>query len=140
MIIFLTLSFLALAIISWAMKGEAASNEMSTFIVSGFIFGFFLLSTSIAVVAALAGIGGGVIFTPIMLAFTPIHSLIIRAAGLLLCMTSGLSSTGPYFKRGLGNLHTCIFLSIALSVGFFTGAVSAIAVSELLGEGGGGWG
>ena len=44
------------------------------------IVGSFLISTAVAVLAVIGGIGGGVIFTPIMLGFTHMDSLVIRAA------------------------------------------------------------
>ena len=67
-------------------------------------FGFFLLSFAIACIAVMAGIGGGVLFTPLILAYTPVDSLIARGTGLIVAMFSGLISTGPLMKSGLGNL------------------------------------
>ena len=58
--------------------------------------GSFLVSTAIAVIAVIAGVGGGVLYTPIMLAFTSIDTLIVRATGLVVSMFSGLISSGPF--------------------------------------------
>ena len=52
----------------------------------------FILSIMIAIVAVIAGVGGGVLFTPIMMAFTTMDTLIIRSTGLVVAMFSGLVS------------------------------------------------
>ena len=70
------LSFAALMLIT---KGaETPPGGMSLNSISLLTFGFFLLSFAIAAIAVVAGIGGGVLFTPLMLAFTPVDSLIVR--------------------------------------------------------------
>ncbi|MBT8368242.1 MAG: sulfite exporter TauE/SafE family protein, partial [Deltaproteobacteria bacterium] len=84
--------------------------------------------------AVIGGIGGGVLFTPFMLAFTPVDSLIVRATGLIVAMFSGLVSTGPFMKGGLANLRICIFCAAAYGVGAFGGAQGAIYVAQHLGE------
>ena len=85
------LSFLALMLIT---KGaETPPGGLSLSNISLLVFGFFLLSFAIAIIAVMAGIGGGVLFTPIMLAFTPVNSLIVRATGLIVAMFSGLISS-----------------------------------------------
>ncbi|MDY6911327.1 MAG: sulfite exporter TauE/SafE family protein [Chloroflexota bacterium] len=100
------------------------------------LFGFFLLSYVIALIAVIAGIGGGVIFTPIMLAFTSVDSLIVRATGLIVAMFSGLVSTGPFMRRGLANLKLCILLAASYGIGAFLGANGAILVADSMGESG----
>jgi len=84
--------------------------------------GFFLLSFVIAAIAVAGGIGGGVLFTPIMLAFTPIDSLIIRGTGLVVAMFSGLISTGPLMKSGLGNLKLSMYCNVGYGPGAYLGA------------------
>jgi uncharacterized membrane protein YfcA len=94
------------------------------------------MSFAIALVAVIGGIGGGVLFTPFMLAFTSVDSLIVRATGLIVAMFSGLVSTGPFMKRGLGNLRICIFCAACYGIGAFTGAQGAIYVAKHLGPAG----
>lgn len=97
------------------------------------LFGFFLLSFAIAVIAVLAGIGGGVIYTPIMMAFTPVNSLIIRATGLVVAMFSGLVSSGTFLKRGVANLKLSILCCAGYGVGGFIGAKGAIHMAKTMG-------
>ncbi|MFC2008334.1 sulfite exporter TauE/SafE family protein [Chloroflexota bacterium] len=106
---------------------------MSAGTISGLLLAFFLLSFAIAFVAVVAGIGGGVIFTPIMLAFTGVDSLIVRATGLVVAMFSGLIATGPFMRRGLSNLKLCILCTSALAIGTLVGAQGALWVAEYMG-------
>jgi uncharacterized membrane protein YfcA len=128
----LIISFAGMGLIGWSL--EAPEGGMSGKAIFGWLFGFFFLSFAIALVAVIGGIGGGVLFTPFMLAFTTVDSLIVRATGLIVAMFSGLISTGPFMKRGLGNLRICIFCAAAYGIGAFSGAQGAIYVAKHLGE------
>jgi uncharacterized membrane protein YfcA len=132
MVLVLILSYVALGLITGS--AETQPGEMSGGAIWGWLFGFFFLSFAIAMVAVIGGIGGGVLFTPFMLAFTPVDSLIVRATGLIVAMFSGLVSTGPFMKGGLANLKICIFCAAAYGVGAFSGAQGAIYVAQHLGE------
>jgi hypothetical protein len=132
MVVILILSFIGIALIGWGL--ETPEGGMSGKAIFGWLFGFFFLSFAIAMVAVIGGIGGGVLFTPFMLAFTSVDSLIVRATGLIVAMFSGLISTGPFMKRGLGNLRICIFCAAAYGIGAFAGAQGAIYVAKHLGE------
>jgi uncharacterized membrane protein YfcA len=132
MLAILIITYIALAMIG--ASTEAPEGGMSGGAIWGWLFGFFFLSFAIAMVAVIGGIGGGVLFTPFMLAFTSVDSLIVRATGLIVAMFSGLISTGPFMRRGLANLRICIFGAAAYGVGAFSGAQGAIYVAKHLGE------
>lgn len=72
-------------------------------------------------------------FTPFMLAFTSVDSLIVRATGLIVAMFSGLVSTGPFMRRGLANLRICIFSATCYGIGAYSGAKGAIWVAGNMG-------
>ena len=137
MLLVLLLSYVGLALIGSA--AETPEGGMSGGEIWGWLFGFFFLSFGIAMVAVIGGIGGGVLFTPFMLAFTDVNSLIVRATGLIVAMFSGLVSTGPFMKKGLANLRICIFCAAAYGVGAFAGAQGAILVAKHLGDSGEGF-
>jgi uncharacterized membrane protein YfcA len=131
MIAVLVISYTGLALITTGL--ETPAGGMSAWTIFWILFGSFLMSFGIAIVAVMGGIGGGVLFTPIMLAFTSVDSLIVRATGLIVAMFSGLISTGPFMRRGLANLKICILAAAAYGIGAFTGAQGAILVAEKLG-------
>jgi uncharacterized membrane protein YfcA len=97
------------------------------------IVGSFLISTAIAIIAVIAGIGGGVIFTPIMLGFTSMDSLVIRATGLVVAMFGGLISSGPFMKSRLANLRVVFFCGVPITIGALIGSVCAIYLHDALG-------
>ena len=134
----LILSFIALFIISIQSK-TPVDGGMATSTILGYLVGFFSLSFSIAIIAVLGGIGGGVLFTPIMLAFTPVDSLIIRATGLIVAMFSGVIRTGIFMKKGLGNLKLCTLLAASQGIGALIGAQAAIYIYQYLGKEGEGF-
>ena len=94
----------------------------------------FVMSTVIAIIAVIAGVGGGVIFTPIMLAFTSIDTLIIRSTGLVVAMFSGLVSTGPFMRRGLADVKLVFFGAVPIIVGGLGGAFAAIIMASYMGK------
>ncbi len=132
MILVVVLTYTALATIGVVV--EAPEGGMATGVVVGWLFGFFILSLVIALLGVLGGIGGGVMFTPVMLAFTPVDSLIIRGTGLIVAMFSGLISTGPFMRSGLSNMRVSVFLCCAFAIGAFSGAQGAILVAEHMGD------
>jgi hypothetical protein len=87
-------------------------------------------------VSVIAGIGGGVIFVPMMMAFTPVNSVVIRASGLIVTMFSALISTGIFVKKGLANFKMCLTLTVSQGLGVLIGAQSAIAVAGMSGDAG----
>lgn len=134
MAVVLVVSYIAMGRIAAGI--ETPAEGMSAGVILGILLGCFVLSFAIALVAVIAGIGGGVIFTPVMLAFTPINSLIIRGTGLIVSMFSGLVSTGPFMRSGLANLKLVIFCACAYGMGAFAGAQGALVLAERMGASG----
>ena len=131
---------IALAVLSYGVLAVAApfvpvpEGGMPGGVLVGWLVGFFIASTIIAILATIGGIGGGVLFTPLVMAFTPVDSVIARGTGLIVAMFSGLMATGPVMRSGLANLKMCIFLCVAFAVAAFSGAQGAVIVAAHLGE------
>ncbi len=106
---------------------------VSTFYVSAWVSGLFLASLGIGFIGTLGGIGGGVIWSPVAMAFTPMDSVIIRASGLVVAMFNALVATGPLARTGLCNIRLGLFLMIPVGIGAFVGAKSAIFVATAFG-------
>lgn len=106
---------------------------VSSFYVSAWISGLFLASLGIGFIGTLGGIGGGVLWSPIAMAFTPMDSVIIRASGLVVAMFNALVATGPLARTGLCNIRLGLFLMIPVGIGAFIGAKSAIFVASAFG-------
>lgn len=126
-----------LTIVGYALMG-IFSNVTGTEVLSPggvwmVVAGSFLFSTFIAVVAVVAGIGGGVLFTPVVMAFTSMDTLIVRATGLVVAMFSGLISTGPFMRSGLSSIKITFYASVPIVVGAISGSFAAIHMAAVMG-------
>ncbi|HEC96654.1 MAG TPA: sulfite exporter TauE/SafE family protein, partial [Nitrospirae bacterium] len=68
-----------------------------------FVFTFFL-----GILAVVAGVGGGVLFVPIVSSFFPFNLDFVRGAGLLVALTGALSAGPGLLKRGLADLRLAL--------------------------------
>ncbi len=120
---------------------EAVNEASQAFVVSSTELFFILLSACIVVgiLAVLGGVGGGVIFTPLMMCFTPVDSFIIRATGLLVAMAGSLVAARPFLLRGLANTRLIFFAAVPYSVLALMGALLAGYVRESSGDIGDAW-
>ena len=100
----------------------------------GIVVGSFVLSFIIAIVAVLGGVGGGVIFTPVMLGFTSVDTLLVRSTGLVVAMFSGLVSSGPFMRKGLADIRLVFYCAIPIIIGAMAGSQVAINMAENMGE------
>lgn len=129
LILLVTGGYIAMAAFS-KVQGTEILSPLSMWMI---IIGSFLISTAIAVIAVIAGIGGGVIFTPIMLGFTSMDSLVIRATGLVVAMFGGLISSGPFMKSRLANVKITFYCGVPITIGALVGSVSAIHLHDAMG-------
>ena len=87
------------------------------------------MSFIIGIVAVLAGVGGGVLFVPIVGSFFPFHLDFVRGVGLLFAL-SGTLAAGPVLLRtGMANLRLVMPLALAGSIASMTGAVVGLSVA-----------
>src|SRR5262245_65934888 len=65
----------------------------------------FLVCFVLGTVAVPAGIGGGVLFVPIVGGFFPFHLDFVRGAGLLVALASALAAGPALLRGGLADLR-----------------------------------
>ena len=82
----------------------------------------FVVSLLIGIVAVAAGIGGGVLFVPIVGSLFPFHLDFVRGAGLMLALCGALSASPRLLRSGLADLRIVIPLSLSGSVAAIAGA------------------
>jgi uncharacterized protein len=88
----------------------------------------FALTFVLGVVAVIAGIGGGVLFVPIVGSFFPFHLDFVRGAGLLLALAGTLAAGPLLLRAGLANLRLVMPLALAGSICSLAGAVTGLAL------------
>ncbi|NTW93129.1 MAG: sulfite exporter TauE/SafE family protein [Chlorobiaceae bacterium] len=89
-----------------------------------FIFSFFL-----GIVSVLAGVGGGVLFVPIVSSFFPFHLDFVRGAGLLVALSGALSAGPSLLRKGLADLKLSLPLSLIGSISSVAGAIVGLRMS-----------
>jgi len=88
----------------------------------------FAVCFAIGVVAVLAGVGGGVLFVPIVGGFFPFHLDFVRAAGLLLALSGALSAAPALLRSGFASLRLAMPLALVGSVTSVIGAIVGLAL------------
>lgn len=90
-----------------------------------FVFTFFL-----GIVAVAAGVGGGVLYVPIVAGFFPINIDFVRGAGLLVALSGALFAGPGLLRKGMANLRLAIPLALAASTSSILGAQMGLALPE----------
>lgn len=88
----------------------------------------FAVAFALGTVAVLGGVGGGVLFVPIVSAFFPFHLDFVRGAGLLLALTGALSAAPSLLRSGLASLRLAMPLALVGSITSICGAVIGLAL------------
>jgi uncharacterized protein len=82
----------------------------------------------IGVVAVLAGIGGGVLFVPIVGSFFPFHLDFVRGAGLLFALAGTLAAGPQLLRSGMASLRLVMPLGLAGSICSVAGAIVGLSL------------
>jgi uncharacterized membrane protein YfcA len=92
----------------------------------------FLTTFAIGIVAVLSGVGGGVLFVPLVGGFFPFHLDFVRGAGLLLALSGALSAAPTLLGSGLASLRLAMPFALVGSVGSIFGALIGLALPASL--------
>lgn len=87
----------------------------------------FVVCFVLGIVAVPAGIGGGVLFVPIVSGFFPFHLDFVRGAGLLVALSGALAAGPGLLRAGLADMRLALPLALLASVGAVIGAVIGLA-------------
>ena len=77
--------------------------------------GLFVTSFLLGIVAVPSGVGGGVLFVPIVGGFFPFHLDFVRGAGLLVALASALAAGPSLLRGGLASLRLALPLAVLAS-------------------------
>lgn len=88
----------------------------------------FCVTFLLGIVAVLGGVGGGVLFVPIVGGFFPFHLDFVRAAGLLLALSGALSAAPGLLRAGTASLRLAMPLALVGSITSILGAMAGLAL------------
>jgi hypothetical protein len=91
----------------------------------------FVFCLVLGIVAVLAGVGGGVLYVPLVSGFFPFHIDFVRGVGLMVALAGALAAGPGLLRRNLANLR--LALPVALIASFFSilGAMLGLYLSAL---------
>jgi uncharacterized membrane protein YfcA len=88
----------------------------------------FVVTFMLGIVAVLGGVGGGVLFVPIIGGFFPFHPDFVRGAGLLVALSGALAAGPGLLKKGLADLRLALPVALIASIGAIIGALIGLAL------------
>jgi uncharacterized membrane protein YfcA len=94
----------------------------------GWPLSLFVVCFVLGIIAVPAGVGGGVLFVPIVGGFFPFHLDFVRGAGLLVALASALSAGPALLQSGLANLRLALPLAVVASASSILGAMIGFAL------------
>jgi uncharacterized membrane protein YfcA len=87
-----------------------------------------VLSFLLGVFAVLAGVGGGVLYVPIVSGFLPFHLDFVRGAGLIVALAGALAAGPGLLRIGMANLRLAIPMALIASTCAIAGAMIGLAL------------
>ena len=88
----------------------------------------FVVTFVMGILAVLAGVGGGVLFVPIISGFFPIHLDFVRGTGLLVALCGALAAGPGLLKANLASLRLAIPIALIASACAIVGAMIGLAL------------
>lgn len=88
----------------------------------------FAVCFLLGIIAVPAGVGGGVLFVPIVAGFFPFHLDFVRGAGLLVALAGALSAGPRLLQGGLADLRLALPLALVASTSSIGGAILGLSL------------
>jgi len=88
----------------------------------------FVVTFVLGIVAVLGGVGGGVLFVPIIGGFFPFHIDFVRGAGLLVALAGALAAGPGLLKKGMADLRLAVPVAVIASACAIVGAMLGLAL------------
>lgn len=88
----------------------------------------FVVTFVMGIFAVLGGVGGGVLYVPIISGFFPFHLDFVRGAGLLVALSGALAAGPGLLKANLASLRLAIPVALIASICAIIGALIGLAL------------
>jgi len=111
-----------------AAAAAAAGAAQSTMPWWGWPLLLFVVTFVMGIIAVLGGVGGGVLFVPIIGGFFPFHIDFVRGAGLLVALAGALAAGPGLLKKGMADLRLAMPVALIASACAIVGAMIGLAL------------
>ncbi len=128
---FLIIGLIIIGIMGFAFGGVESVKEIEK--ASGLVWWMwlvilFLFTIVLGMIAVVTGIGGGVLFVPIVSGFFPFHLDFVRGTGLMIALAGALSAGPKLLTKGLASLRLTLPLALIASVFSILGALVGLSL------------
>lgn len=94
----------------------------------------FVVCFFLGIVAVPAGVGGGVLFVPIVGGFFPFHLDFVRGGGLMVALASALAASPGLLRLGLASLRLALPLSVLVAISQIAGAMVGLLLPAAIAQ------
>jgi len=94
----------------------------------------FFVCFLLGIVAVPAGVGGGVLFVPVVGGFFPFHLDFVRGGGLLVALASAMAASPDLLRLGLANLRLALPLSLLVAASQIAGALIGLVLPAAIAQ------
>jgi hypothetical protein len=91
----------------------------------------FIFCFALGIIAVLAGVGGGVLYVPLVGGFFPFHIDFVRGAGLMVALAGALAAGPGLLRRNLASLRLALPVALIASSFSIIGAIFGLYLSKL---------
>ena len=91
----------------------------------------FFFCLVLGVLAVMAGVGGGVLYVPLVSGFFPFHIDFVRGIGLMVALAGALAAGPGLLRRNLANLRLALPVALIASTCSIIGAMLGLYLSSL---------
>jgi len=91
----------------------------------------FVFCFGLGIIAVLAGVGGGVLYVPLISGFFPFHIDFVRGAGLMVALAGALAAGPGLLRRNLASLRLALPVALVASSFSIVGAMLGLYLSKL---------
>ena len=91
----------------------------------------FFFCLILGILAVMAGVGGGVLYVPLVSGFFPFHIDFVRGVGLMVALAGALAAGPGLLRRNLANLRLALPVALIASTFSIFGAMLGLYLSSL---------
>ena len=124
------LALVAMVLASEPAIAESAAPTASTLPWWAWVLLLFVVTFLLEVVAVVAGVGGGVLFVPIVSGLFPFHLDFVRGTGLLIALAGALAAGPTLLRSGMANLQLAMPPALTASAAAIVGAMIGLILPD----------
>jgi len=128
--VFLVLALVAMVLASQPALAESAAQSASALPWWAWVLALFVVTFVLGVVAVVAGVGGGVLFVPIVSGLFPFHLDFVRGASLLIALAGALAAGPTLLRGGMANLRLAMPPALTASAAAIVGATIGLILPD----------